>query len=75
MAFLTQTVPSGRCAGPFDRRWLTVGVGACVCLACAVYLATSGVIGSEFLPHLDEGAIWVRGTLAPSTGPDRGDPR
>jgi cobalt-zinc-cadmium resistance protein CzcA len=27
------------------------------------------VIGSEFLPHLDEGAIWVRGTMAPSTGP------
>ena len=27
--------------------------------------------GSEFLPHLDEGAIWVRGTLAPSTGPTR----
>jgi len=25
--------------------------------------------GSEFLPHLDEGSIWVRGTLAPSTGP------
>ena len=33
------------------------------------YLAFSGVIGSEFLPHLDEGAIWVRGSLAPSTGP------
>jgi cobalt-zinc-cadmium resistance protein CzcA len=30
------------------------------------------VIGSEFLPHLDEGAIWVRGTLAPSTGPSEG---
>ncbi len=29
----------------------------------------SGAIGSEFLPHLDEGAIWVRGSLAPSTGP------
>ncbi|HXM45323.1 MAG TPA: hypothetical protein VN924_29070, partial [Bryobacteraceae bacterium] len=29
-------------------------------------------IGSEFLPHLDEGAIWVRGTLAPSTGPTEG---
>src|SRR6202000_2545555 len=28
------------------------------------------VIGSEFLPHLDEGSIWGRGTLAPSTGPD-----
>ena len=32
-------------------------------------LLFSGVIGSEFLPHLDEGAIWVRGSLAPSTGP------
>ncbi len=32
----------------------------------------SGAIGSEFLPHLDEGALWVRGTLAPSTGPDEG---
>jgi cobalt-zinc-cadmium resistance protein CzcA len=31
-----------------------------------------GVIGSEFLPHLDEGALWVRGTLAPSTGPSEG---
>jgi cobalt-zinc-cadmium resistance protein CzcA len=31
-----------------------------------------GAIGSEFLPHLDEGAIWVRGTLAPSTGPGEG---
>ncbi len=29
-------------------------------------------IGSEFLPHLDEGAIWVRGTLAPSTGQTAG---
>src|SRR4029077_6335832 len=26
-----------------------------------------GVIGSEFLPHLDEGAIWARGSLAVST--------
>jgi heavy metal efflux system protein len=33
------------------------------------FLAFSGVIGSEFLPHLDEGAIWVRGSLAASTGP------
>jgi cobalt-zinc-cadmium resistance protein CzcA len=50
------------------NRWLTVGV-AVVAFLCAIYLAFSGVIGSEFLPHLDEGAIWVRGTLAPSTGP------
>ena len=38
----------------------------------SAWLATSGVIGSEFLPHLDEGAIWARGTLAPSTGPTEG---
>jgi cobalt-zinc-cadmium resistance protein CzcA len=50
---------------------VTVGLAA-MCLAAASYLATSGVIGSEFLPHLDEGAIWVRGTLAPSTGPSEG---
>ncbi|MGO9075435.1 MAG: efflux RND transporter permease subunit [Terriglobales bacterium] len=50
-----------------------VTVGVCVLLAAlGNYLAFSGVIGSEFLPHLDEGALWVRGTLAPSTGPDEG---
>jgi heavy metal efflux system protein len=54
-----------------ERRMLTVGVGL-ACLGLAVYLAYSGVIGSEFLPHLDEGALWVRGTLAPSTGPSEG---
>src|SRR5262249_47373900 len=54
-----------------EHRWVTVG-GAVGCLLATVYLASSGVIGSEFLPHLDEGAIWVRGTLAPSTGPTEG---
>jgi heavy metal efflux system protein len=52
-------------------RWLVVG-GAVFCVLAAGYLLTSGLIGSEFLPHLDEGAIWVRGTLAPSTGPTEG---
>jgi cobalt-zinc-cadmium resistance protein CzcA len=42
-------------------------------VAVAAWLASSGIIGSEFLPHLDEGAIWARGTLAPSTGPDEGN--
>jgi cobalt-zinc-cadmium resistance protein CzcA len=52
-------------------RWPVVGLALSIgALAC--YLAFSGVIGSEFLPHLDEGAIWVRGTLAPSTGPTEG---
>ncbi len=50
------------------HKWLTVG--ACLALlAGALYPALSGAIGSEFLPHLDEGAIWARGTLASSTGP------
>jgi heavy metal efflux system protein len=53
------------------RRALTLGVGV-LGLFATLYLAFSGVIGSEFLPHLDEGALWVRGTLAPSTGPDEG---
>jgi cobalt-zinc-cadmium resistance protein CzcA len=48
-----------------------VGICALVFVS-AIALLMSGVIGSEFLPHLDEGAIWVRGTLAPSTGPTEG---
>ena len=48
------------------NRWLTVGVGVAA-LAVTVYLGFAGVIGAEFLPHLDEGAIWARGTLAQST--------
>jgi cobalt-zinc-cadmium resistance protein CzcA len=54
-------------------RHRAVTIGACALMvAVGSYLAFSGVIGSEFLPHLDEGALWVRGTLAPSTGPDEG---
>ncbi|HEX5226095.1 MAG TPA: efflux RND transporter permease subunit, partial [Bryobacteraceae bacterium] len=52
-------------------RWITLAVAAGA-IAASAYLLFSGVIGSEFLPHLDEGAIWVRGTLAPSTGPTEG---
>jgi cobalt-zinc-cadmium resistance protein CzcA len=52
-------------------RVLTVGVGV-ASLCVAIYLTVGGIIGSEFLPHLDEGALWVRGILAPSTGPDEG---
>ncbi len=54
-----------------NHRYVTVGT-AFACLVGAALLATSGLIGSEFLPHLDEGAIWTRGTLAPSTGPTEG---
>jgi heavy metal efflux system protein len=51
-------------------RWVTL-CAALASLGTAVYLAFD-VLGSEFLPHLDEGAIWVRGTLAPSTSQARG---
>ena len=48
---------------------LTGGLAA---LVLAVFLVFSGVIGSEFLHHLDEGALWVRGTLEQSAGPTEG---
>jgi cobalt-zinc-cadmium resistance protein CzcA len=54
-----------------EHRLITVGV-AVLALCFALYVSFGGVIGSEFLPHLDEGALWVRGTLAPSTGPTEG---
>jgi cobalt-zinc-cadmium resistance protein CzcA len=50
------------------HRHITVGI-ATVLFLVAVYLTVGGPIGSEFLPHLDEGSIWVRGTLPPSEGP------
>jgi heavy metal efflux system protein len=53
------------------HHWITLGTAA-LGVGLAGYLALGGAIGSEFLPHLDEGALWVRGTLAPSTGPAEG---
>ncbi|MBV9037469.1 MAG: efflux RND transporter permease subunit, partial [Acidobacteriaceae bacterium] len=47
----------------FTRLAVVGTVGAL--LITAVALMVTGRIGSEFLPHLDEGAIWARGTLAP----------
>ncbi|HUA22059.1 MAG TPA: CusA/CzcA family heavy metal efflux RND transporter [Bryobacteraceae bacterium] len=54
------------------RQPWAIGAIALLALGGSYYLATSGLIGSEFLPHLDEGALWVRGTLAPSTGQTEG---
>jgi cobalt-zinc-cadmium resistance protein CzcA len=53
------------------HRFLTLAGGVGI-LVATFALVASGLIGSEFLPHLDEGAIWARGTLAPSTGPSEG---
>src|SRR5215831_77159 len=50
----------------------SVMLGVAILSVCISTYLVFGVIGSEFLPHLDEGSIWVRGTLAPSTGPSEG---
>jgi cobalt-zinc-cadmium resistance protein CzcA len=54
-----------------EHRTITLAAAGCV-LAATFIILFSGIVGSEFLPHLDEGAIWVRGTLAPSMGPTEG---
>jgi len=55
-----------------QHRWVVAGV-AVAALAGTIFLGFSGVIGAEFLPHLDEGAIWARGTLANSTSLSEGE--
>lgn len=50
------------------HRRITFGIAGCL-VALMLFIGLSGMVGSEFLPHLDEGAIWARGTLARSTGP------
>ena len=54
------------------HRWVVAVVGV-ACMAGTIYLFSGGVIGAEFLPHLDEGAIWARGTLANSTSLSEGE--
>ena len=70
MDFLTSRYRSAA-VWAVESRWIVVGA-TLAGLVLAIFLAEGGAIGSEFLPHLDEGAIWVRGTLAPSTGPAEG---
>jgi heavy metal efflux system protein len=61
-----------RLRSAIEHRWIVAGV-AIASLAGTVYLGFGGVIGAEFLPHLDEGAIWARGTLANSTSLSEGE--
>ena len=65
MEFLTERYRR-RLRWAVRHRWLTASVGV-VALGISAFLVFSGIIGGEFLPHLDEGSIWVRGTLAQST--------
>lgn len=46
------------------RAWIVVGIAAVV-VAGSFFLA--GSLGSEFLPTLDEGTIWIRSNLPPGT--------
>ena len=71
MAYLTERYRR-RVRWCVGHRGITVGVGLAA-LAVSLFLWFSGVIGSEFLPHLDEGAIWARGTLANSTSLTEGE--
>ena len=50
------------------HRKVTLAISS-VLFVVALYLTFGGPVGSEFLPHLDEGSIWVRGTMPPSEGP------
>ena len=71
MDFLTEQYRR-RLRWAVHHRWVVAFVGAAVLVATG-YLGFSGVIGAEFLPHLDEGAIWARGTLANSTSLSEGE--
>jgi cobalt-zinc-cadmium resistance protein CzcA len=42
------------------RPWLTTGISAGIFAASLLALP---LIGAEFMPHLDEGALWVRATM------------
>jgi heavy metal efflux system protein len=70
MVFLTARYRS-RLRWAIHHRW-SVLAGGLAALGVTLFLAFSGIIGSEFLPHLDEGAIWARGTLSNSTSLSEG---
>jgi cobalt-zinc-cadmium resistance protein CzcA len=65
MEFLTEQY-RWRLRWAVQHRWVVAVVGLAA-LAGTIYMGFGGVVGAEFLPHLDEGAIWARGTLANST--------
>ena len=70
MVFLTKRYRNGA-RWAIQHRFIVVA-GALASFAVGLFLAFSGVIGSEFLPHLDEGAIWARGAMANSVGETEG---
>ncbi len=70
MAFLEKHYARGLqwCLG--HRR--AVLVSAAGLFVIMIGIGSSGILGSEFLPQLNEGSLWVRGVLPRSTGPTLG---
>lgn len=54
-----------------DHRALAVGIGAAVVLLAA---ALAPQLGSEFLPTLEEGNLWIRASMPPTISLDSGIP-
>jgi cobalt-zinc-cadmium resistance protein CzcA len=53
-----------------SRRAVTLGIAA---LIFVVSLVTASQLGSEFLPHLEEGNLWIRATMPASISLKSGD--
>lgn len=51
------------------RRPATVAIAAIGIVGASIYMGTH--LGSEFLPTLDEGVIWIRANLPPGTSLDK----
>ncbi len=69
MGFLTRMYDQALGAA-IHYRWITAGIAVLI-LGGTVFISRG--IGSEFLPHLGEGAIWVRGTLCTQYRADTGN--
>ena len=54
-----------------DRRAIAVGIGAAVVILAAVLAPR---LGSEFLPTLEEGNLWIRAAMPPTISLDAGIP-
>jgi cobalt-zinc-cadmium resistance protein CzcA len=58
-------------------RWALVHRGITIALGAAFLLLGAGVLlrlGSEFLPALEEGNLWIRATMPPTISLEAGDP-
>jgi heavy metal efflux system protein len=53
-----------------DNRILTLG---CASVIFALALTAARGLGSEFLPHLEEGNLWIRASMPPSISLEAGD--